>query len=218
LNERQPDAIELPPGEPPVVAQVVESSLPRGKLTGYDFLSADEKWKVTLTRDFLALSTSAYLRWEEFRAHLDGPMKALIDVYGPAFFTRVGLRYQDLIRRSALNAQDASWRDLVKPHIAGVLVVPEVAGAVAEAFSQVLIRFPHFKGKVRVNFGIVQVRDTNEDGFLIDQDLNTEERTNIGDVDNILSYFNRQSGRLFRWCIQDKLHMAMEPVPVDAAV
>jgi len=215
LAEKQPDAIELPPGVPPVVAQVIRSSLPKGKAAGYEFASADEKWKVTLTRDFLALSTSAYRRWEDFRVHLDGPMKALIEVYAPAFFTRIGLRYQDLIRRSAFqNAPDTNWRDLVKPHIAGALAVPEVAEAVEEAFGRTLIRFPHFKAKVRFNCAIVQASETNEECFVIDSDFYTEERTNISDVDDILGYFNRQSGRLFRWCIQDRLHEAMEPVLV----
>ncbi|MBI3684705.1 MAG: TIGR04255 family protein [Acidobacteria bacterium] len=216
LTEKQPDAIELPQGVPPVVAQVIRSSLPKGKLAGYEFVSADEHWKVTLTRDFLALSTSAYRRWEDFRAHLDGPMKALIEVYAPAFLTRIGLRYQDLIRRSALNAPGTNWRDLVKPHFAGVLAAPEVAGAVDEAFGQILIRFPHFKSKARVNYGVVKTADTSEECFLIDNDFYTEERTNISDVDNIFGYFNRQSGRLFRWCIQDRLHEAMEPASVTA--
>jgi len=216
LTEKQPDAIELPPGVPPVVAQVLRSSLPKGKLAGYEFSSADEQWKVTLTRDFLALSTSAYRRWEDFRAHLDGPMKALVEVYAPAFFTRIGLRYQDLVRRSAFNAQGTNWRDLIKPHLAGVLAVPEVADAVQEAMGLILIRFPHFDSKVRVNYGIVQTTDANEECFLIDNDFSTEQRTNVNNVDNILGYFNRQSGRLFRWCIQDRLHEAMEPTSVTA--
>ncbi len=218
LTEKQPDSIELPPGLPPVVAQVIRSSLPKGKLAGYEFTSADEKWKVTLTRDFLALSTSAYRRWEDFRKHLERPVKALVEVYAPAFFTRIGLRYQDLIRRSTLNlAPDTKWSDLLKPPVAGVLAESELAVAVEEMSGLVLIGFPYFKGKVRVNYGVVEAADSDERCFLIDSDFYTEERTNIGDVHDILGYFNRQSGRLFRWCIQDRLHEAMEPVPVEAA-
>jgi len=219
MTERSLDAIELPPGVPPAVAEVLKRSVPDRRLVGYDFASADEQWKVSLTRDFLALSTSAYSRWEGFRAHWDGPLKALIEVYKPAFFTRLGLRYQNLIRRSALNqAPDATWSDFVRPHIAGVLAVPGVAGAVDEARCQVIIQLPHFKGKVRITYGIVQAGDEKEDCFLIDSDSYTEERTSIGDVDNIFNYFNRQSGRLFRWCIQDRLHEALEPAPVGASI
>lgn len=218
LTEKQPDAIEVPPGTPAAVAQAIRNSLGTGKPAGYEFISSDEAWKVTLTRDFLALSTSAYRRWEEFRTHLESVARALAEVYAPAFFTRVGLRYQDLIRRSTLKLpRDMKWSELLKPPVAGVFGEQDLAAAVEEMSGLVLIAFPYFEGKVRVNYGIVEAVDSNERCFLIDSDFYTEERTGIGDVYDILGYFNRQSGRLFRWCIQDRLHEAMEPVPVEAA-
>jgi uncharacterized protein (TIGR04255 family) len=218
LTEKQPEAMELPPGVPPVVAQVIRSSLPKGRPAGYEFISADEHWKVTLTRDFLALSTPVYRRWEDFRAHLERPVKACVEVYAPAFFTRIGLRYQDLIRRSALKLPaGVKWSDLLKPPVAGVLAESDLADAVDEMSGLVLIEFPCFKGRVRVNYGILEAADSKERCFLIDSDFYTEERTDSSDVYNILGYFNRQSGRLFRWCIQDRLHEAMEPAPAEAA-
>jgi len=217
LIEKPMGLVEMGMGVPPAISQALRNILPNGRDIVYEFASADERWKVTLTKDFLALSTSAYQRWEEFRAHLKSPMEALIAVYSPSFFIRVGLRYQDLIRRSALNITGADWSNLIKPQMAGALGVSEVAQAIETSFSQVLIRFPHFNAKVRVNFGIVRTPEVDEDCFLIDSDFNTEERTEIADVDQILSYFNRQSGRLFRWCIEDRLHEAMEPAPVGTA-
>jgi uncharacterized protein (TIGR04255 family) len=219
MNEKWPDAIELPQGIPALVADVVKNALPKGKLVGYDFASADEKWKVSLTREFLALTTTTYRRWEEFRTHLHEPLNALMEIYTPAFFNRVGLRYQDLIRRSALGlGPETAWADLLKPHVAGILAVPELAASVDDALSQTVINFPCFRSKVRINYGIVQAADSKEDCYLIDSDFFTDERTNSSDVHTILDYFNRQSGRLFHWCIQDRLHAAMEPVPVEATV
>jgi uncharacterized protein (TIGR04255 family) len=209
--EKQPDPIEIPPGVPPQVARAVRESMPSGRPTAYEFGSADEKWKVTLTRNFLALSTNSYNRWEHFQKHLQGPLSALADIYSPAFFTRVGLRYQDLIQRSELGAEDVAWSKLIKPQFAGLLAVPEVMESVEETLGQTLIRFPQFHARVRINCGLVRTNEDNEESFLIDSDFFTEERTAIEDVNNILSYFNRQSGRLFRWCIEDQLHSAMEP-------
>jgi uncharacterized protein (TIGR04255 family) len=49
----------------------------------YEFVSADENWTVSLTRNFLALSTRKYERWEQFTDQLQHPLQSLIDVYKP---------------------------------------------------------------------------------------------------------------------------------------
>lgn len=218
LSEKFPEVnIEMPSGVPPALLELLKGTVPKRKLMGYDFASADEKWKVSLTRDFLSLSTSQYTRWEHFREHLEGPLQALIAVYAPAFFTRVGLRYQDLIQKSRLGLPTTTkWSELIKPHIAGVHGVPELEGAVEESQGQLLISLPEFEGKVRINYGIVQTVESDEKCFLIDGDYYSEQRTKTNAVDGILTYFNKQSGRLFRWCIEDRLQAAMEPHPVQA--
>ena len=43
-------------------------------VNNYHFLSADGKWKLNLTRDFIALSTLAYPGWEAFARMLDKPL------------------------------------------------------------------------------------------------------------------------------------------------
>ena len=221
FSENAPEiGIEGPPGMPvpPALLELVKGSIPKGQRVGYDFKSADGTWKVRLTRDFLSLSTNQYTRWEEFQKNLEGPLKALEQTYSPAFFTRVGLRSQDLIRRSQLGFSEATkWSTLIQPHIAGVYAVPELENAVKESMGQLLLTFPEFKGKVRMNYGIAQVVGSPEDCFLIDSDYYTEERTKRDGVDATLAYFNKQSGRLFRWCIEPALHNAMEPEPVKAA-
>lgn len=218
LSEKFPEVnVEMPPGVPPAMAEMIRGTLPKRKLMGYDFASADEKWKVSLSRDFLSLSTSQYTRWEHFREHLEGPLQALMTVYAPAFFTRLGLRYQDLIQKSRLGLPPRTkWSELIKPHIAGVHGVPELEGAVEESLGQLLISLPQFGGKVRINYGIVQTVESDEKCFLVDGDYYTEQRTKTDAVDGILAYFNKQSGRLFRWCIEDRLQRAMEPRPVES--
>src|SRR5688572_26663011 len=64
----------------------------------YTFVSKDDVFSISLTRDFLALTANAYDRWENFRQHLDGPHRAMVEVYQPAFYTRIGLRYRDVIK------------------------------------------------------------------------------------------------------------------------
>jgi uncharacterized protein (TIGR04255 family) len=220
LAEKLPDVnVELPRGVPPDVVEMIRGSISKRKPVGYDFASADGKWKVSLTQDFLSLSTTDYTQWEGFREHLKGPLEALIAIYNPAFFIRIGLRYQDLIQRSLLGiSENTKWSELIKPHIAGVQAAPELDGAVEEFMGQLLINLPEFNGKVRINYGIAQRVGSVENCFLIDSDYHTGDRTQNESVTRILDYFNRQSGRLFRWCIEPSLHQAMEPHPIQATL
>ena len=44
-----------------------------GPITNYHFVSADNMWKLNLTRNFIALSTLRYTCWEDFAKMLDKP-------------------------------------------------------------------------------------------------------------------------------------------------
>ena len=88
-------------------------------VTNYHFLSEDGKWKLNLTRDFIALSTLRYPGWEEFARHLDRPLAAFIRLYQPAYFQRVGLRYLNLFSRTRLGLEDVPWRELFAPAYTG---------------------------------------------------------------------------------------------------
>ncbi len=119
--------IELPPEIAQLSNSVISTPLRTSRIS-YDFISADEQWRVGLTREFIALSTTKYERWEDFKAHLEQPLQVFIETYSPAFFSRVGLRYRDLIRRPRLGLENAPWSDLLKTPIAGELAAGEVAG------------------------------------------------------------------------------------------
>lgn len=54
---------------------------PQAPVTNYHFLSQDGRWKLNLTRDFIALSTLSYPGWEEFARMLDKPLASFIQLY-----------------------------------------------------------------------------------------------------------------------------------------
>ena len=95
-------------------------------LTNYHFLSADGKWKINLTRDFIALSTLSYQGWEDFARHLDKPLASFIQLYRPAYFQRVGLRYINLFSRKRLDLEGTPWTELFNPAYTGPLDEPDV--------------------------------------------------------------------------------------------
>lgn len=180
----------------------------------YEFKSEDGNWAVTLNRDFLALTSLEYERREIFAERLETPLQALVEIYEPAFFSRIGLRYQDVIQRSQLDLERARWSDLLQPQIAGVLATtPEhnVANYVQGTATEMLIGLEDEHSQVRVKHGLIEQEPNDEICYLVDSDFYTEERTKPTDVRTVLEYFGERGSRLFRWCITELLHKAMEP-------
>jgi len=180
----------------------------------YEFASEDELWIVSLTRDFLALTSNRYERWEQFKEKLDICLESLIGEYSPAFFSRIGLRYQNVIRKKALELTGANWADLLEPYIASELASPQsdVIEAIKGTQHTVLANLEGEHMQVKIVHGLVEDKKTKEPCYLIDNDLFINHKTEINDAGEILTYFNRTNRHLFRWCIKDKLHSAMEPI------
>lgn len=202
-----PFAVDLPAD----VTNLIPNEWRVGKVA-YEFISADEIWKVTLTRESIALTTKKYERWEQFKEFLKLAVDALAGIYAPAFYTRVGLRYKDIIQRTPLGLAGTPWSELLRPHIAGELSVPEISGSIETAGRQLILSLDG-QAKVLLQHGLLS-GDKGEICYAIDADFWTEKRTEAKDVLTLLDQFNRQSGNLFRWCISDRLHNAMGPRPI----
>ena len=207
--------LKLPPGLPADLAASLARELPIGQgQATHEFTSADRFWTLSLTREFIALTCRRYERWERFRDRLRHPLEALLELYDPPFYTRIGLRYRDVIRRSQLELGDTSWGELLQPWIADVLGSPGVAGSVMHAAGEFLIRLSAPQSFARASHGLVLHPETQETCFLIDADFFDDRQTELFDAISRLDYFNRQAGLFFRWCIQDRLHEAMRPKPI----
>lgn len=203
--------LRLPAGLPPNLAQMLIADLPLGGQRSHEFTSKDRSWSLNLTREFLALTCRSYERWEDFRARLKEACDALHKLYSPALFTRLGLRYRDVIRRSRLQLEETPWSELLQPGISGVLGRPETAPFVKNAATAFLIDLSQEAAQVQVSSGLGLDAQTNEIAFVIDADFFTEQPTELSDVFNRLNSLNRQAGFFFRWCITDRLHQAMQP-------
>lgn len=211
FNEKR--SPELPAELPPEIARLLASELPISGSAHYEFASADENWTVTLTKEFLALTAKRYERWEDFKEHLCAPRESLNEIYRPAFCSRIGLRYRNVIRRSALDLGDIDWSLLLEKPILGELSVPEFAPRIKNSQRELVVELED-EGQVRIKHGLKKNPETDETFYVIDADYFTEKRTEVNDAIDTLDRFNRESGRLFRWCITERLHDAMGPQPV----
>lgn len=206
----------LPAGLPLEMVEVVKKSLASQKANRYEFVSADSSWRVSLTNDSLALATAGYTRFENFIGRFQKVLAAISSVYKPAFFSRVSLRYQNVIQRSKLQISIATpWAHLLRPHIAGMMG-SEAADAVESLVGQAVIALGSYSAKVLVNVALGEVAGTKEKVFVLDSDFHTtKERVSNDNVARVLQYFNQEAARFFRWCISDDLHRIMGPRPVD---
>ena len=187
--------------------------LPQGP-SGYDFVSADTEWFVTLTREFLSLRTSAYSNWEDFASRIKGPLASLKEIYEPTFFTRIGLQYENLIRRSEIGLPEPAWSELIQPHLAGIISDGNIGPRVENCTQVTTVRLKGNLGQVRIQHGLVMIEETRETAYLISSDFFTDQRTEVGDETAILDQYNQKAGHLFRWCIKPQLHSAMGPSPI----
>ena len=144
-------------------------------VTNYQFVSADGLWRVNLTQKFISLSCARYTGWEDFAAKLDKPLAAFIQIYKPAYFERIGLRYVNFISRKALGLEATPYRDLIAQRYLGVMddeqiAEPHVGRSSVDA--EVALRGGC---RVKLHAGPGQVhRAGKSDGevkFIFDQDL-----------------------------------------------
>jgi uncharacterized protein (TIGR04255 family) len=198
---------------PPEMAKMIPVGL-QVRTKQYQFQSADQVWNVTLSKDAVAIACSGYRRWEDFRSRFMRVFDALDSIYKPSFLSRTGLRYINLIRRSQLGLGEVGWKDLIKTYIAPEMDTP-ISSDLEDTEHILLVRLDRFS-KARIYHGIAKIAEPAEEAYLIDNDFFTDQRIETGDALSRLDNFNRTSGHLFRWCIQNRLHEAMQPVLVQS--
>lgn len=192
---------------------------PRPPVTNYHFLSQDGRWKLNLTKDFIALSTLSYPGWEEFARMLDKPLAAFIQLYKPAYFQRVGLRYLNLISRTALGLEDTPWRQLIAPAYLGVLAEADInEDKILSCGYDVQMKLDSScAAKIHAGTGRLKVNNPNvpqdtEIKFILDMDLSMGGSTPCGLAAAALETLHGHSARVFEGAVTDTLRDAMERV------
>ena len=192
---------------------------PQPPVTNYHFLSQDGRWKLNLTKDFIALSTLSYPGWEEFARMLDKPLAAFIQLYKPAYFQRVGLRYLNLISRTALGLEDTPWRQLIAPAYLGVLAEADInEDKILSCGYDVQMKLDSScAAKIHAGTGRLKVNNHNvpqdtEIKFILDMDLSMGGSTPCGLAAAALETLHGHSARVFEGVVTDTLRDAMERV------
>ena len=173
------------------------------------FSTEDQSRTVVVGPRLLALEDTSYTEWPRFSANMGVARTAVEDIYRPAFYSRVGLRYQDVIRKEMLK-ESSKWTDLIQPTFLGLLGTEDVS-TIKEVGTAALIALDRSGSFVRLNHGLAIDEDTQESVYIIDADFYTEERQDGTDIEDLLGYFRAEAGNLFRWAITPALHDALGP-------
>lgn len=186
--------------------------------TNYQFASADGVWRVNLTSTFISLACSRYTCWEEFAKHLDKPLAAFIQIYQPACFQRVGLRYLNFISRKDLELENVPFNQLLQGAYLGLLGeedVPEHTAARCSIDAELAIR-GGCKVKIHAGPGLVKKngQPDNEVRFIFDQDLFMPGNVPVNHSAAALQTLHGQAYSIFRGAITDTLYDAMEPTSI----
>lgn len=179
-------------------------------LKNHEFYNDPDVWKVNLTRNFIALSTSKYIDWQDFYSRLNPVLAALKTTYGVNNYTRVGLRYIDVFNRTNLGLADCPWHELINPEFVGV-PASQLSGHVRGFENVTDLALADGKSSVRIAAKYVMHKHTNEICFAIDSDFYRIEMNDFSALDGSLAYLHERASRLLRWTISEKLHNAMRP-------
>lgn len=187
-------------------------------VSNYNFLSADNVWKLNLTQDFIALSTLRYPGWEDFARQLDRPLAAFIKLYKPAFFQRVGLRYVNIFARSKLGLEEAKWADLIAPAYTAPLREPDVLEENFLNCATDLLFHMDSSCQAKLHAGPGRIK-SNAPGapqdpevkFILDMDLSMGGNVPCTLAAGALETLHIHAGRLFEGAVTDTLRTAMDP-------
>ncbi len=202
---------------------------PDGKkqqIRNHSFITEDGTFKISLTQDFIALSTMRYPGWEGFARTLDEPLGQFIQVYKPAYFMRIGLRYLNAFSREQLGLAGRRWNDLLQPQVLGILdddsvdekdvtkCAVDVERRLGERFGMKFHAGPgNIRRTTRTNAGLQTVQEP-ETRFIFDLDVYTSGNTALGAAAEAMEQLHEHADRVFSDVITDVLHDAMEPVMI----
>ena len=181
----------------------------------YQFMTADGMWRVNLTSKFISLSCGKYTCWEDFANMLDKPLAAFIQIYKPAYFERIGLRYVNFISRECLNLSGVPFRELMEPSYLGILADEDVLESATLRCSVDVETALRGGCRVKIHAGPGKVNRNGkidpEVKFIFDQDLFMAGNIPVNTSADALQTLHSESYGIFRGAITDMLHNAMGP-------
>ena len=179
-------------------------------LREHHFFSEDRTRSISLTTEFIAVSDNSYSHWEVFRSVIELAETTLRQVYQPAYYQRVGLRYVDMLDRDAIGMSDVSWQELLNPSLIGMLGEKSLGKHMQSLSAEALLSVSEVdEGFVRIKHGLATSPASTSQVYVIDSDFYTERRSDDAGAFHDVDIFHKLGGYLFRWAAQPRLRHAL---------
>jgi hypothetical protein len=209
------DAIrsEFPIAEPRAqqVSIPVGPAGPGQPITGqgpWRFLSEDGTWTVSVAQDYIAVETTEYKRYEEFRAKAQIVFQAAVEVLQVSRRTRFGLRYVDEIEHPEARSM-GDWARFIKPSLLGA-AGDQLKEHVTQAIEQIDLTVDDADLTIRHGY----LKPTSERSvYVIDLDAH-DDRTQPFGLEHTLGQMDAYKGWIWSFFVQsitDELIAYLEP-------
>ncbi|MCD8290791.1 MAG: TIGR04255 family protein [Prevotella sp.] len=204
--ERQDKFVFTPDGK-------VSEFIKKSENKKYTFITEDRFSKVTLTPSTLSISTLKYERWENFRSCICLVIPVLAEIYKPAFCTKVGIQYTNIIVRSKLGLEGKKWNELIEPLALGIMA--EGADNEFNSFNtNVEYKKTNENLYTHAHFELVNINGSEERAFVIDYENYTKGNVKVEDVVQRAEALHANSNQFLQRMITETLSNAMGPIDI----
>ena len=212
-SESQDIRIEVPRFDKPAIPiEAIKEEFKKSSTSrNHEFKSDDDDWKINLTRQFIALTSKNYICWEEFMTMFATPLQALLDIYKPNIITRVGLRYVNVFKRTALDLNDVSWFELINEQLLGLVGSQQISESILDFENKYQLELSDKESKANIITRFDKEETTGEVCYMIDTDFFNFNKLSIDEAKDKLEFYHELSTSMIQWCIKEKLYNAMEP-------
>ena len=187
-----------------------ETGIPMAKpkviaVKNHRFDTVGQQYTINLTKDFYALSTSRYTRWEDFLVQFEAFKTTFEKFYRPDRYVRAGLRYINIVSKKELGIpREISWAELICPTMLGLYTRKSIVQSMDNHYSllfddrnEALVRISTPRGKNGLG-----------DTLVIDSDFFSMLDGNAS-LNHILEQLHNHSREFIEEAFQEPLRIAM---------
>lgn len=198
---------KLPNEIPEEVRNVIMREIMNSGSKNYYFLSENNDWRISLSKESLSLSNhGTYKDFEEFLEKVSKLLTNFESKYKPAYYTRIGLRFRNIISPKIIGKEDLNWQNII-PNVIASEFNDENLRKSLSTFQKVSnyqneegdrLNLLHSFSKVAGKFKGLNLN--KEEAYIIDIDCyNINKTKGINDVIKKLNIFRGRKNDIFAW-------------------